>query len=44
LEIKNKTGTQNVVVDHLSRLIVESQDVPLNDIFPNEHLLAISIE
>ena len=31
-----------MVVNHLSRLIVESPDVPLNDSFPNAYLLAIS--
>jgi len=41
--MKGKAGTENVVVDHLFRLIVDSPDVPLNDVFPGEHLLAISI-
>ena len=42
LEIKDKAGAENVVADHLSRLIIESHDTPINNAFPNEHLLAIS--
>ena len=44
MEIKDKTDAENVVVDHLSKLIVESQDALLNDAFPDEHLLSISAE
>ena len=44
LEIKDKEGVENVVADHLSRLIVESQDTPINDTFPDVHLVVISIE
>jgi len=36
-------GLENVVADHLSRLVIEIPDVPLNDAFPYEHLLAISL-
>jgi len=42
LKIKDKAGVQNVLADHLSRLIVESHDTPIDDAFPNEHLMAIS--
>jgi len=42
LEIMHKVGAKNVVADHLSRLIVESIDIPLSDTFPGEHLLNIS--
>jgi len=39
LEIKDKTGAENVVADHLSRLIIESHAAPIDDAFPGEHLL-----
>jgi len=42
LEIKDKVGAKNVVVDHLSKLTIESHDTPIDDVFPDEHLLAIS--
>ena len=44
LEIRDKKGCENVVADHPSRLIVESQEgnLPLNDSFPDEQLLKIS--
>jgi len=29
LEIKDKAGDENIVADHLSRLFVESQDIPI---------------
>jgi len=44
LEIKDKVGAKNVVANHLSRLVLESQDAPINDDFPDEHLTAISRE
>jgi len=43
LEIKDKVGLENIVADHLSRFIVESHDAPIDDAFPDEHLMAISI-
>ena len=42
LEIKDKDGAENIIVDHLSRLIVKSHDAPLDDAFLDEHLMAIS--
>ncbi|XP_063942447.1 uncharacterized protein LOC135150236 [Daucus carota subsp. sativus] len=43
LEIRDKKGCENVVADHLSRLVVEStNDLPLSESFPDEHLLSIS--
>ena len=43
LEIRDKKGSENVVADHLSRLVVEpTNDLPLNESFPDEHLLSIS--
>ena len=41
LEIKDKKGTENLVTYHLSRLEGESDEVQVNDDFPDEHLLAI---
>ncbi|XP_074377307.1 uncharacterized protein LOC141718828 [Apium graveolens] len=44
LEIRDKKGSENVVVDHLPNLVVESTiDMPLNESFPDEHLFSISI-
>ena len=43
LEIRDKKGSENVIVDHLSRLIVESTiDSSVNESFPDEHLFSIS--
>ena len=41
LEIKDKKGSKNSVADHLSRLHVPGRG-DTSDIFPNEHLLALS--
>ncbi|PRQ58347.1 putative nucleotidyltransferase, Ribonuclease H [Rosa chinensis] len=44
LEIKDKKGTENVVADHLSRLIKEDvgDDVtPINEYFPDEQLFVV---
>ena len=43
LEIKDKAGVENIIADHLSRLIVDHHDAPLDDAFPDEYLMAISI-
>ena len=43
MEIKDKAGVENVIVNHLSRLIVESHTAPIDDAFPYEHVLAISM-
>uniref|UniRef100_A0A2N9EIZ4 Integrase catalytic domain-containing protein n=1 Tax=Fagus sylvatica TaxID=28930 RepID=A0A2N9EIZ4_FAGSY len=44
LTIKDKKGVENVVADHLSRLTFEdnSDHLPINDEFPDEHLFVIS--
>jgi len=42
LEIKDKAGVENITLDHLSMLIVQSHDAPLDGAFPDKHLLAIS--
>ncbi|XP_070667588.1 uncharacterized protein [Malus domestica] len=45
LEIKDKKGSENVVANHLSRLILpttaEADSLPLNESFPDEQLYAI---
>ena len=42
LKIKEKKGTENVVVDHLSRLEGLINEVQINDNFLDEQLLAMS--
>ena len=43
LTIKDKKGVENVVVDHLSRLVSEttSEGLPIGDTFPDEQLFAL---
>ena len=41
LEIKDKKGTENLVVDHFSRLEGLSKEIHTDDDFPNEELLVI---
>ena len=41
LEIKDKKGTKNLVTTHLSRLEGPSDEVQVNDNFPDEQLLVI---
>jgi hypothetical protein len=43
IEIKNKKGVENVVVDHLSRLTFEEvkEEIPIRDAFPDEQLFAV---
>jgi hypothetical protein len=45
ITIKDKKGTENVVADHLSRLIIDSTiDITqINDYFPDEYLLSVAI-
>ncbi|KAL2228571.1 UNVERIFIED_CONTAM: Retrovirus-related Pol polyprotein from transposon 17.6 [Sesamum indicum] len=40
LTIKDKKGAENLVADHLSRLIIDGHSPPLKDEFPDEPLLA----
>ena len=42
LEIKDTAGAENVVADHLSRLVIESHDIPIDDAFPDQHLMGIT--
>ena len=41
MEIKDKKGIENLVVDHLSRLEGSSKEIQINDDLPDEQLLAI---
>ncbi|XP_038711641.1 uncharacterized protein LOC120005855 [Tripterygium wilfordii] len=45
LEIKDKKGSENVVADHLSRIVEEGfcqeNQVPINETFPDEQLLIV---
>ncbi|XP_062093944.1 uncharacterized protein LOC133799979 [Humulus lupulus] len=41
LEIKDKKGSENRVVDHLSRLIRDEDNLPIEEIFLDEELLAM---
>ena len=41
LKIKDKKGTENLVVDHLSRLEGPINEVQINENFPDEKLLAM---
>ncbi|KAL0396377.1 UNVERIFIED_CONTAM: hypothetical protein Scaly_0086100 [Sesamum calycinum] len=40
LTIKDKKGPENIVANHLNRLIIDNDPPPLNDEFPDEHLHA----
>ncbi|CAN6559855.1 unnamed protein product [Malus baccata var. baccata] len=46
LEIKDKKGSENVVADHLSRLVhsnIEEDLIPLRESFPDEQLFSLKI-
>lgn len=44
IEIQDKKGSENVIVDHLSRLVVEftEDSLPISKTFPDEQLMHIS--
>jgi len=44
-KIKDKKGTENVVIDHLSKLTIDSTSdiTPIDDYFPDEALLSFSL-
>ena len=42
LEIKDKSGAENLVADHLSRIISHESSLPIRDEFPDEHLFYLS--
>ncbi|KAJ9568340.1 hypothetical protein OSB04_004306 [Centaurea solstitialis] len=41
LEIRDKSGAQNLVADHLSRIVSNEEPLPLDDKFPDEHLFEV---
>ncbi|WJZ97357.1 hypothetical protein VitviT2T_015966 [Vitis vinifera] len=45
LQIRDKKGVENVVADHLSRLVIahDSYGLPINDDFPEESLMSIEV-
>ncbi|CAN6685977.1 unnamed protein product [Malus baccata var. baccata] len=45
IEIRDKKGSENVVADHLSRMVHDEQDnaVPIPETFPDEQLMSIEI-
>ena len=45
ITIKDKKGTENVVADHLSRIVTETycEKTPINDNFPDEQLFSVTI-
>ncbi|KAM2064664.1 hypothetical protein ACFX16_028035 [Malus domestica] len=43
IEIKDKKGSDNVVADHLSRLVREEEDLPISETFPDEQLLSLQV-
>ncbi|KAM1242862.1 hypothetical protein ACFX2G_035170 [Malus domestica] len=43
LEIRDKKGIENVVADHLSRLVHEEDVVPIPETFPDEQLMSIEV-
>jgi hypothetical protein len=43
ITILDKPGKENVVVDFLSKLTNDGDAIPIEDVFPNEHLFALSI-
>ncbi|CAN6718922.1 unnamed protein product [Malus baccata var. baccata] len=43
IEIRDKKGCENVVADHLSRLVSEEESLPISKTFPDEQLLSIQV-
>ncbi|KAM1903840.1 hypothetical protein ACFX13_041302 [Malus domestica] len=43
IEIRDKKGSENVVADHLSRLVHEKEVVPIPETFPDEQLMSIEV-
>ncbi|CAN6725391.1 unnamed protein product [Malus baccata var. baccata] len=41
IEIRDKKGCENVVADHLSRLVREEEDLPISETFLDEQLLSV---
>ncbi|KAM1485742.1 hypothetical protein ACFX2I_000016 [Malus domestica] len=43
IEIRDKKGSENVVADHLSRLVHNEESLPILKTFPDEQLLSIEV-
>ncbi|KAM2832466.1 hypothetical protein COP1_032414 [Malus domestica] len=43
IEIRDKKGSENVVTDHLSRMVHEEDAVPIIETFPDEQLMSIKV-
>ncbi|CAN6554937.1 unnamed protein product [Malus baccata var. baccata] len=43
IEIRDKKGCENVVADHLSRLVRGEESLPISKTFPDEQLLSIKV-
>lgn len=41
IEIRDKKGVENTVADHLSRLVMSQEKLPLQDRFPDEQLFSL---
>ncbi|XP_068344163.1 uncharacterized protein [Pyrus communis] len=43
IEIRDKKGVENVVADHLSRMVHNDESLPIAETFPDEQLLSIKV-
>ncbi|CAN6695171.1 unnamed protein product [Malus baccata var. baccata] len=43
IEIRDKKGSENVVADHLSRMVQNEESLPIAETFPDEQLLSIKV-
>ncbi|KAM1536108.1 hypothetical protein ACFX1Z_015041 [Malus domestica] len=43
IEIRDKKGSENVVADHLSRMVHDKESIPIAETFPDEQLLSIKV-
>ncbi|KAM2134157.1 hypothetical protein ACFX1R_004190 [Malus domestica] len=43
IEIRDKKGSENVVADHLSRLVHKEDSLPILKTFPDEQLLSLKV-
>ncbi|KAM2867849.1 hypothetical protein COP2_023719 [Malus domestica] len=43
IEIRDKKGSENVVADHLSRMVHNKESLPIAETFPNGQLLSIKV-
>ena len=44
IEIRDKRGSETVVADHLSRMLVDDPlPLPIRDSFPDEHILEVKV-